>query len=499
MRLNHGHFYLSYIILKRLIIISVVIKLISKYEEIMNFYKSVAIICGFVCFNISAFALTPKEEAAGKRFLKAYRTYKVKQEKKQTNLARGQLFNTLKSSPLNLLLKMYKTSQILVLGEVNHNNYQSYEYLRELLEEVKSDPHLKFLVVERSFETKEFYQQASLKPITIDLIERTLPNDKSKLNVMTTEGASMNATPFFHSKILPLIQSVNEIVRNNNPVIVLPIDSEPQLTEISGLPAGITLPKSGYFYDSYPEYILYKLSLDREIGTARNFEEDVLKKLDADDKVIVFYHAGHVIQSFKGPLPKLNVDHTSWELSSGSVNWLELILEKHPHLREKTKIVFLDEQDRKSNTQYFWAPEGLFELSKSLSTIDPLRPFAIDLSDFSEYASERGMDVIQKNTDFRHYYGYFASSSGLSDMGHGLIWSPNAYENFYADMFQYNDEEILAILNSIQSQTLLEKLLIKLSSNIGTRNTLKAFLIGFTDRLENKKVRERIFGYLENN
>ena len=285
--------------------------------------------------------------------------------------------------PAALLRSLYNESQLLFLGESNHSNFQSLDYLLELIKEVGTDENLKYILDESIFEDRDRLHRASIGEISL---QDYLPLRENQ------------QFAYFYLKLLPLLREINKKRSPDNPLVLVPID--------------------GFLHRKFPEY---GGSLDREKGTQANFESIALPLLESGGKAIVFYHYIHLIQSFSGSLPQWNPVSQSVEPSPvGPINWLSLVFANHPEWRKQSKLVFFDEIEAS------WSPNGNFRILKDLSKKHPNQSFgfktnSLDPSDLIEKGCEifcippkRGVNSMILQTE---------SQATLQDMTDALIWT----------------------------------------------------------------------------
>src|SRR5690349_9824873 len=65
-----------------------------------------------------------------------------------TLLTENQIFDANRRDPLPLLRDVYEQNRVLVLGEVDHSYLTIHTLLHRLLEQVGTDPRLKYIVLE---------------------------------------------------------------------------------------------------------------------------------------------------------------------------------------------------------------------------------------------------------------------------------------------------------------------------------------------------------------
>jgi hypothetical protein len=80
-----------------------------------------------------------------------------------------------------LLTSLYKESKVLLLGAANHRNMQHHLILIDLLKQVGTDPKLKYLVLEQSYENDDLYRDLSFDDVFTVLRTHQFGSDHERL------------------------------------------------------------------------------------------------------------------------------------------------------------------------------------------------------------------------------------------------------------------------------------------------------------------------------
>ena len=327
-------------------------------------------------------------------------------------------FEQNKKIPKELLASMYHNSQVLAMGESNHRNYRILEFLVELLHEVGQDPHLKFIMIERDFSLRSIYETASTCPIDKEFIKKHLSDSDEERQIL--KGGNFWAQPFLISKVLPLIQEINRRRPPDNPIKVVPIDSESLKPRIHPLPV-VHVAKYEDFTLGGSENCGFGSSWDRESETQSLFISKIAE-MRPHGKAIVVYHLGHLAQGIEARLPKIDYNRGIWLVPDWHpISWLGMVFQKNPELREKTKIVLFDEKD------VHFAPKGTFTFVQRLAKKYSNESFGFPLAPFRGVIHEKGMSIFSPEVVFRKVpSSLIRFDSELADLADAVIWSHDA-------------------------------------------------------------------------
>lgn len=300
--------------------------------------------------------------------------------------AEKQVFDQEKTDPHSLLKRLYEESTLLALGESHHSGYQAYDNLYRLLEEIGTDPRLKYIATESCSRGRAFLRLASTQRKLEEIPQWVMENKYYE---------------YYNLVFQPLIRKINKSRDPGNPLIIVPID--------------------GYHLIQARPTLSWPLSRswDRENLTKEQFIEHVLNQLEKGQKAIIFYHLGHLIQGLRAQLPRVT-EGLQWDTSVFTpMNWLSLFLEEKPEWRSKMKIVAFEERDPS------WAPNGVFSLGQRMMKANEDQPFGVSLAKFGEVSTERGLDVIQTGSKLKeHFFLDPSNTDSISKMVDALIGLP---------------------------------------------------------------------------
>lgn len=250
--------------------------------------------------------------------------------------------------PIDVLNSLYDQAQFLGIAVNDHEGFEPFSRLYQLLQQRGLDPNLKTIVIEDSSMRAELYQEASVKEISSSEFRRRAIE---LFSVYSDQNAYINA------HIIYLIREINK-KRPNDPLILVPIDgmNNAAIEELtSHAPSVDRTHSKSIKQNAYSG--LYATSITRERDTARNFSEMVYKVYPGRKSVII-YQASHILKNVNA----VGVDLVGKErvAKKAHLSWLS-IAQKHLGLDENViKIVVFD-------TIGSWSPNGLLNLPSELS------------------------------------------------------------------------------------------------------------------------------------
>jgi hypothetical protein len=335
----------------------------------------------------------------------------------------NRLFDVNKTDPRTFLQIQYDKAQVLALGETNHSQFRVHEHLMNLIKANAMDPKLRFVVIERSQDFTQFYETISELPYNdlVKFVERFTEGDMKSAIC----SRSFAANPYMVARFFPFLRNINDRRKDMGfePILVKGIDmpysmflSTPQMGG-SIREAGCKIPLGQARKEE---------TQDRERVVAANFKTMILDNLGHEQKAIVLYHIGHLIQGFDACLPKLK--DGEWESSRAPMNWLSMFLTEQPQLRSKFRIIAMDEKEAGRGVQ---SSEGLFRFSKRQSDRYPDESFGVSMKPFTLLQTETNRDVfVEKTVMRRHLGGRIRSPWTLPQMIDGVVWSADAHTSF---------------------------------------------------------------------
>lgn len=309
-------------------------------------------------------------------------------------------------SPLradDALLEAYKNSQVLAIAAGNHSTYWKFDLAEKLLDEVKNDKNLKYIILESSNELAPKMQQASLPSLSyLDVFNET---DKPLRDFL----CSSNEFAYGLGSLLKKVRSIN-LSREQDPILLTAID-------------GVNINRNPYWPLSDFNFDLrhfdlnttecspvpmieilnpiYVSSANREDDTANNFL-DLFMSLKPEEKVIIIYHTAHLVPTIHSCMAAMDEQSVSqWTNSLSPLSWYQRAVEASPSLRSKTKLVLLDEKD----TQY--SIHGNFKfLSQYATSLSLDSRVVIKGEDLDRYSSfTKGYDILQQSSFLINYMG----------------------------------------------------------------------------------------------
>lgn len=326
----------------------------------------------------------------------------------------------------NFLLEEYKRKQVLFLGTATHINFRHFNHLKSLLKLIGDDPNLKYVVFERPHDITGFYEILSTETLETSLKMFEFQSEFAKINsmCMSPEWA------YTIGDFIPWLRNLNHNLRPNHPILFKSVDStdssmkfppvnDPKVPVEDGTckasSIGIT---TGFARQSG----LIVTGAEREKGTARIFESEIWKKLKPNEKAIVIYKDGHLID-FENCRPELGEDGM-WRTNFGPLNWLRYFLNANPSARSSYSFVVMDEKDASYNIN------GIFKLTQRQFKRHQYN-FAISLKPFKGFLSEVGINVLDEKSRLRQWFSSPSSSPRtLDQLVDGIIWSSESYEDY---------------------------------------------------------------------
>lgn len=331
--------------------------------------------------------------------------------------------NTSLQSPLHLLEESYRSNQILVLSNAAHDEGTVNHYLNLLLQKIGTDPHLRFIVLERFGNDDPFYQLVSTSPLSAALQTAVAPKIEDQLYSFCSTSGDPNSYgewAYTFARLIPSILSINAR-RAARPILIRSIDGINH-RDVKGISIDKDSIVSGNCEneDAIPIRVT---SVNREYETFKNFENRILSELKPEDKIIVIYNYWHTIQGFEACLPIQSADGI-WTTKIQPLNWLSFLFKKYPELRKKTNIVVADEKNKTN-------PTGIFRQTNLLSILTN-KDFAYYTdSDEPSKKSGSGKFVFQNESFVRTYQGgKLFGNPALNQIVDAVIWTREAKSKF---------------------------------------------------------------------
>lgn len=342
-----------------------------------------------------------------------------------------QVFDENVTTPTNLLLRMYQQSPLLVLGAANHCNSKIYVDLKELLKKVGTDPHLKYIVIERAHDAAAFYRDLSLHPLHEVWKQNHFDSSSSRKNALC-------ASPewaYTVQNVMPFIQKLNRKRPPGNKLLV---------TAIDGISSNIPIdwPKYRGPYSSQRcdlsdqhDAFLYATSGSRENDSEDLFQKNIWQNLKPGEKAIVVYHGMHLIRSVTTCTSFLR-GQDSWSTDLAKLTWFSQFLDGNPDAT--SRIVLFDELDQCG----FNHGGAQLKFSTRQSSRHPDLDFGIELKPFTGIESEKGLAAFEPGAFIQTYHdGKSTSSASLPEMADAVIWSHDAMDNYA--IYPKTSEQIL--------------------------------------------------------
>ena len=332
--------------------------------------------------------------------------------------AENKYFDEHRTNATALIREFYSDGQILLLGAANHRNVQHHLHLIQLLNDVGTDPKLKYLILEQSHDNADFYKELSATPI----------EDVLKTHKFLSEHARMLSLcwsrewSYVYTHVFPVVQRINKLRPSNNQLVVLAIDGF-STSSGYGLHSDDPVTSKGCTFDS-PELRNNMADVqNREIATAQNFNDSVWQTLKQGEKVIVLYHQNHLYKHFqscrimrtpRGPISII-----------APRTWYSVFLEAHPEANSVTRSILFDEKDEVHH------PDGVLRFTRRQSERYPDQEWAIDVRGMEGIDLEKGQNgwifgpAAYDNEGMNHSDRYFYQ---ISD---GIVYSPRAQVDYH--------------------------------------------------------------------
>lgn len=331
-----------------------------------------------------------------------------------------QIFDQNVTTAEKLLDKEYEKSKVLFVGLSYHSNHQHIVQLTELIKRVGLDPNLKTIVLERAGDISGFYEMLS----TTDL-KTTLENFKFASNDAKIRSLCAHEWAFAISYFFPELRKINQLRPKDNPLLVRSVDGmRSTLAEMwpgpgknlrDGTCSAAKITGSG----QTPTF--YGISGTREQTTAQNFSNRIWSNLGSNDKAIVLYHRGHIMDNLEACQPNQGIDENDWVANKGLLTWFGRFILLHPEARHQVSVVVVDEKESTRTEQGF-----NFTQRQSKRTLDT--EWAINLAPFVGVMNEIGIEMFTQKVDFRAYLnGAISGTKTLPEIVDGVISNPMAH------------------------------------------------------------------------
>lgn len=331
-----------------------------------------------------------------------------------------QIFDQNVTTATKLLDSEFEKSKVLFIGFSYHSNHQHIIQLTELIKRVGLDPKLKTIVLERAGDISGFYEMLSTNDLKTTLENYKFESDTAKIRSLCAPEWS-----FAISYLFPELRKINQLRPKDNPLLVKSIDGISSTiaemwpgrgrnltdgtcsaAEITG--AGLTP-------------TLYAVSGTREQTTAQNFSKRIWTKMQTDDKAIVLYHRGHIVDNFEACQPNMGADINNWIANKGLLTWFGRFGMIHPEARHQVSVILIDEKESIKTEHGFKFTQR--QLKRTLDT-----EWAISLAPFIGVINEMGIEMFTENLDFRRYLnGTISGTKALPEIADGLINNPMAH------------------------------------------------------------------------
>jgi hypothetical protein len=309
-------------------------------------------------------------------------------------LTEDQVFDATREAPLALLRRLYEEKKVLLLGEPDHTYETTYNLLIALLDEIGSDPRLKYVVLERPRAHGSVYEDLSVNHMSeTDIKEKLLPQ---KDLVICDRTIALT-----YARLLPQIRAANASRAADNKVL---------LTSIDGI-ANATGVKRAFV-----------TSTQREMKTSENFRDRLWKNLGPSEKAIVVYHQAHIIKGFTQPFQS--------PVGEVGASWLSIFLQQHPNATTDMGVVLVDHADTQGNVA--------LKFTQRQTARYPGQSWGIRLDPFASIATERGIEAFTPESFWTQYTGAAyptflhpdgqiervraVSTSTLAEMAGAVIW-----------------------------------------------------------------------------
>lgn len=325
------------------------------------------------------------------------------------------IFDSNRTTAIDLLQKEYSNSKVLFMGLANHANHKHIDQLSELLKIIGTDPKLKFIVIERAGDLSEFYEILSKQNL-----KDTLNVFKFQSEVARKQSLCFGEWAYTIDKFFPDIRAINQRRDAKNPLIVKSVDGMRSTMPENYPGLGKKMVDEACKVTDVLIPPIYNASSNREEDTARTFHSNIWSKLGPGDKAIILYNRGHLVTSFKTCNPYM-VNPDLFEARFGYLTWIDYFFEMAPEAKEDSSLVIFDEKwsEKRDGTT--------FEFSRRQSSRYPGEDWAVPLNPFANVLKETGIDMMTATSDFRTRTNSTATSDSLPEIAHGLIWNAKAH------------------------------------------------------------------------
>lgn len=241
--------------------------------------------------------------------------------------------------PLEHLFRQYERAQVLAIAETDHRAVGAWQLLDAFLrsQRIRNDRRLRFLVVERSIESADFYRELGFRGLTRAQAAQVLPADYGSARYYMCDD--FPSTPFVLTHVTEAVRRINQLRQSGaDPLEIVAIDSLGMASEERWGRDPIYRSVSGGCRSEFPARFAF--SHNREQETARAFQENVLSRLKPDEKAIILYHATHLFRTGEICRPS-HRGAGVWEERVGPISWFALAL---PQIEGQVRSVIVDQQ-----------------------------------------------------------------------------------------------------------------------------------------------------------
>jgi hypothetical protein len=123
------------------------------------------------------------------------------------------------------LVDAYNASKVLILSNSTHETNATYIYLKDLLERVGNDPHLKLIGLERLNESDDLLMEGSINPISKILPPVPISNPSVRAQVCEEKNGihrGFGEWAYTFSNFLPFVYNLNR--NRSDPLLVRSFD-----------------------------------------------------------------------------------------------------------------------------------------------------------------------------------------------------------------------------------------------------------------------------------
>lgn len=336
----------------------------------------------------------------------------------QSHRQEDQLFDTVHTTPVQLLRNIYDTHRVLIFGFTSHDKTTQYRMLDSLLRYVGHDPHLKRIALERPIESARILEATSTHAIGTVEFRPYFPNEQS-----LRASLAQDEWKYTFDTLMPKIRALNAQRPADNPVRVTTVDGVSFVTETFGTAAE---------------------GESRETETSHNFTRTLWNGLMPTDKVILLYHLAHVTKTFTvlntgwqpvGSAPtdtlNFNSEPDPYELLPSDTvpfgtisripsDWLGTFLRDTPGGESQIGVVLLDEC-----VAIGPRVRPVLKFTERQAARYPHQSFGVFLAPFRGVVSDSGLSAFATPVIRNHGVGLHSSES-LTGMYDGVIWLPPA-------------------------------------------------------------------------